>query len=299
MSTISTANLSSATALFARSKNSATANVFTAKPQGDAGNGASPSSTVSLSDHAKALMLRAQQESSLADRLAAHLQGGGAGGGTGGGTGAGGAAALLDSGNAGITNPTVATVRQWAKLDAFQNAAGGAVDDQLRAAVRDGQLPTLAKLQDGEWDQLSPEEQNVYGAVSTLQDLYGAMPKTMDQALADYKKVVLESYPDDIARMRSGLASGSLKAEDGWKDIIASREAELAAAQQGTMTIHAVNDPSLIQTTNQFTVSRDSNGWSGNGIKVDGNFEALASKFGAKNISIGSSPYTGDYAITW
>ncbi|MBP2232295.1 hypothetical protein J2847_005620 [Azospirillum agricola] len=167
------------------------------------------------------------------------------------------------------------------------------------ALFRDGQLSKLPALDEGQRSQPSEEERDVHGAASSLQGLYDGMPKTLDQALADHRKVVLEAYPDEIGRMKSGLASGALKAEDGWNEIISSREAELAAAKQGTMRIQAVNDPNLIQTENEFTVTRDIGGWSARGVTVNANFPALQDSFGTKNLRPGSSPWTGDYVIRW
>ncbi|KAA0683161.1 hypothetical protein [Azospirillum brasilense] len=284
-----------------------TTDVFVKKADTAATSGSSPSSKVELSDRAKALMAKAEQERAVASQLAAHLAGGGRN-----------AAAMIpasmnplamtqwaDSGApskqsaSGQASDGIAAVKEWAKSDVFRNAAKAVADDQVRSLVRDGQLSQLPALDDDQLNQLSEAERNIYGTVRSLQGLYDGMPKTMDQALADRKKLVLEAYPDEISRMRSGLASGSLKKEDGWEDIIASREAELAAAQQGTMKIHAVNDSNLVQSKSEFTVTHDSNGWSARGITVNGNASALQEAFGTKNMQVGSSPYTGDYVITW
>ncbi|MFC5358794.1 hypothetical protein [Azospirillum himalayense] len=280
-----------------------TTDVF-AKKADAATTGFSPASTVELSDRAKALLAKAEHESAVASRLAAHLAGGGRNP----------AAAMTplamtqwaDTDSVPSKPATskqalegIAAVKEWAKSDVFRNAANAVADDQVRALVRDGRLSQLPALDDDQLNQLSEAERNVYGTVRSLQGLYDGMPKTMDQALADRKAVVLEAYPDEINRMRSGLASGSLKKEDGWEDIIASREAELAAARQGTMKIHAVNDSNLVQSRGEFTVARDGNGWSARGITVNGNAAALQEKFGTKNMQVGSSPYTGDYVITW
>lgn len=56
------------------------------------------------------------------------------------------------------------------------------------------------------------------------------------------------------------------------------------------MKIHAVNDSDLVQSKSEFTVSHDSNGWSANGIMVNGNAAALQEAFGTRNMQVGSSP---------
>ncbi|MBK3800639.1 hypothetical protein GAY33_15585 [Azospirillum brasilense] len=303
MSAISAAGSQMSNLLPARSTPSTATDVFVKKADTTTASGFSPSSKVELSDRAKALMAKAEQEHAVASQLAAHLAGRGR--------------------NSAIVNPLpmtqaaenggvpmkpsaygkasdgIAAVKEWAKSDVFRNAANAVADDQVRALVRDGKLSELPALDDDQLSQLSEAERNIYGTVKSLQGLYGGMPKTMDQALADRKKVVLEAYPDEINRMRSGLASGTLKKEDGWEDIIASREAELTAARQGTMKIHAVNDSNLIQSKGEFTVAHDANGWSARGMTVNGNASALQEAFGTKNMQVGSSPYTGDYVITW
>lgn len=299
MSTINAASSSMRSAQYARSGSGANAEVFVEKGSGSGAGGRGPSATVDLSDRAKALLSKAEQGRTLAGQLAAHMQAGG------GGSSATALALMAGgdgktmAGTAGQASDGIAAVREWAKSDVFRSAAGGVADDRVRAMVRDGQLPRLPQLDEGQRDRMSAEEQNIYGTVSALQGLYDSMPKSLDQALADHKKTVIEAYPDEISRMRSGLASGSLKAEDGWNDIIASREAELAAAMQGTMRIQGVNDPGLIQTKNEFTVARDANGWSARGMTVNGNIPALQESFGTKNLRAESSPYTGDYVITW
>ena len=285
-----------------RSTPDTTTDVFVKKAATATG-GFSPSSKVELSDRAKALLAKAEHESAVASQLAAHLAGGGRN-----------PAAMTPlamtrwTDNDGVpSKPTtskqalegIAAVKEWAKSDVFRNAANAVADDQVRALVRDGKLSQLPSLDDDQLNQLSEAERNVYGTVRSLQGLYDSMPKTLDQALADRKTLVLEAYPDEIGRMRSGLASGSLKKEDGWEDIIASREAELAAARQGTMKIHGVNDSNLVQSKGEFTVTHDGNGWSARGITVNGNASALQETFGTKNMQVGSSPYTGDYVITW
>lgn len=266
-----------------------------ARSAGAAKNGRDPSSTVELSDHAKAILAKAQQDQVVADQLISYFQtlknGRNAPVGTQGTSG--GTPSKSDG------SGQIADVKAWAKLDVFRNAANGVADDQIRALVRDGELPQLPALDDAQWNQLSEAEQNVYGTVRALQGLYGSMPETLSQALSDHVTTVLETYPDDISRMESGLASGTLKAEDGWEDIIASRKAELAAAQQGTMQIHAVNDPALVRTENEFTVTREGSGWSARGITVNANFPALYETYGTTNVRPGSSPYTGDFVITW
>jgi hypothetical protein len=157
----------------------------------------------------------------------------------------------------------------------------------------------LPALSESQYASLSKAEQNIYGVVRTLQGLYDAMPKTIEQALSDHVKLVLDSYPEAIARMKDGLASGTLPASDGWNDVIANYETELAAAQQGRMQIHAVTDPGLVQEDAQFTVSGGEHGWSGYGESVQADIPALQSAYGTRNVLPGASPYVGAYVITW
>lgn len=300
MGTIGAAGSPMSNLVSARSTSGTTTDVFVKKPAPADAGGFSPSSKVDLSDRAKAMLANAEKGRTAANQLAAHLAGGGRSSMP--GTvkqGADDQAVLSKPGASGQASNGVAAVKEWAKSDLFRNAAKGVADDQVRAMVRDGKLAELPALDDQQLGQLSEEERNIYGTVRSLQGLYDAMPKTLDQALADRKKLVLEAYPDEIGRMRSGLASGSLKKEDGWEDIIASREGELNAARQGTMKIHGVNDPTLVQSKGEFSVARDANGWSARGMTVNGNGPALQQAFGTKNTQVGSSPYTGDYVITW
>lgn len=259
------------------------------KAESAAPNGRGASAKVELSDHAKAVLARAKEHQFVADQLEAYLE-----------SMRTDRSAQSEPESAGQPGEAMAELKKWAKMDVFRNAAKAIADDEVRGLVRDGHLPLLPRIDDEQWNQLSTEEQNVYGTVSVLQGLYDAMPKTLDQALSDHVNSILEGYPEDIERMKNGLASGALKAEDGWEGIIAQREAELAAAREGKMQIHAVDDPSLVQTTNEFSVSRGASfGWSGRGITVNGNFPNLYEAFGTKNVVPGSSPYTGDYVITW
>ena len=94
------------------------------------------------------------------------------------------------------------------------------------------------------------------------------MPKSLDQALDEHVKTVLENNGETIARIKSGLADGSLKAEDGGNDIIAGFEDELAAAREGRMRIEAVNDERLMQGHMEFTAYKAGLGWAGAGLGV-------------------------------
>lgn len=201
--------------------------------------------------------------------------------------------ALPDGGNA------IAAIKAMAKSSLFQNAAQGHADDQVRALVRDGKLAELPALDEAQYASLSKSEQNIYGVVRTLQGLYDAMPKTIEQALSDHVKIVLDSYPESIARMKDGLASGTLPASDGWNDVIANYEAELAAAREGRMQIHAVTDSSTVTATEEFSASGGEFGWSGRGVSVQADIPALQKAYGTKNVLPGDSPYFGTYVITW
>ncbi|MDX2202752.1 MAG: hypothetical protein NW223_08375 [Hyphomicrobiaceae bacterium] len=192
----------------------------------------------------------------------------------------------------------IATVKTWAKLGQFQSAGRGVVDDQLRDLVKDGKLASLGALDEEQWSRLSSSEQNIYGLVRTLQGLYDGQPKSIEDALTRHVSQVLEGYPESIARMKEGVANGTLK-EASWPDIIAGYESELAAAQQGRMQVHAVDDPKLVSATNAFTVHNDGVGWSGSGVTVHADIPALQALYGTQNVLPGSSPYAGSYVITW
>lgn len=193
---------------------------------------------------------------------------------------------------------TVATIKAWAKLGQFQSAGRGVVDDQLRELVKDGKLASLGALDEEQASRLSSSEANIYSLVRTLQGLYDAQPKSIEEALNSHVAQVLEGYPESIARMKQGVADGTLK-EPNWKDIIAGYEAELAAARDGRMQIHAVDDPKLVSATNEFSARFDGIGWSGRGVTTHADIPALQAKFGTSNVTPGSSPYVGSYVITW
>jgi hypothetical protein len=212
---------------------------------------------------------------------------------------AGGASGYLASGALPDGANAIAAIKAMAQSSIFRNAAMGTADDQVRALVRDGKLAQLPALDESQWAKLSKSEQNIYGVVRTLQGMYDAQPKTIEQALSDHVKTVLDSYPDAIARMKDGLVSGALPANDGWNEMIARFEADLTAAQQGRMQIHAVTDAGLVRETGQFTVSGGEHGWSGSGESVQANIAALQSAYGTKNVLPGASPYFGAYVITW
>lgn len=260
-------------------------------------NAAKQAATVTLSERAKAILAKAEKDQAVADQLADFLRGlakphdptakktSGGGG-------------SKSQASEGITKE-MAAIKEWAKSDVFRNAAQGSADDAVRALVRDGHLPQLPQLEPAQLEQLSDAERNVYEVVSGLQGLYDYMPKSLSQALSDHVASIIDTYPDNIARMKEGLASGTLPAEDGWSAIIARDESILAAAQQGKMQIHAVDDPALVQSKWEFTVTRDNFGWSGKGTSVTANFPALYAAFDTKNVHPGTSPYIGNYVFTW
>lgn len=197
------------------------------------------------------------------------------------------------------TSGTIDLIKTMAASDTFANAARGVVDDRVRELVRDGKIAALPPPKDFDPSGLSTAEQNVYHVVEGLQSLYNFQPKSLDEALANHVKTVVDSYPDMIARMKDGLASGTLPESDGWKDVIAKSEAELEAAQQGKMKITGIDDPSLVQTTNEFDVRFDGIGWSGSGTKTTANIPALQQLTGTKNVLPGGGPYTSSYVISW
>ena len=120
----------------------------------------------------------------------------------------------------------------------------------------------------------------------------------LDDALARRVKVVPDSYPESIARMKQGVADGSLE-EETWPGIIAGYEEQLAAAREGRMKIAAETDPWLVQGRSDFTMRRDAIGFSGSGQRTTtSDWTALHAKYGA-NVEIGSSPYTPGWVITW
>jgi len=201
--------------------------------------------------------------------------------------------ALADGGNA------IAAIKAMAKSSVFRNAAQGNADDEVRALVRDGKLAELPALDEAQWASLSKSEQNIYGVVRTLQGLYDAMPKSIEQALSDHVKIVLDSYPDAIARMQDQLSSVSPAEADLIKQNIAGYQGALEAAQQGRMQIHAASDSSLVTATEEFSASGGEFGWSGRGVTVHADIPALQSAYGTKNVLPGDSPYFGTYVITW
>lgn len=194
---------------------------------------------------------------------------------------------------------TVALIKAMASSSTFANAARGVVDDQVRTLVRDGKIAQLPLPKDFDPSTLSTAEQNIYHVVEGLQSLYGAQPKTLDDALASHVKNVVDGYPEMIARMKDGLANGTLPESDGWKDVIAKSEAELEAAQQGRIKITGIDDPTLVKTTNEFNVKLDGIGWSGSGTKTTANIPALQQLTGTSNVVAGGGPYTGSYVISW
>ena len=201
--------------------------------------------------------------------------------------------ALSDGSNA------IAAIKAMAKSSAFRNAALGNADDQIRALVRDGKLAELPALDEAQWASLSKSEQNIYGVVRTLQGLYDAMPKTIEQALSDHVKLVLDSYPDAIARMQDQLSSVNSAEADLIKQNIAGYQEELEAAQQGRMQIHAATNSSMVTATEEFSASGGEFGWSGRGVTVHADIPGLQKAYGTKNVLPGDSPYFGTYVITW
>jgi len=201
--------------------------------------------------------------------------------------------ALSDGSNA------IAAIKAMAKSGVFQNAAQGHADDQVRALVRDGKLAQLPALDETQYATLSRAERNIYGVVRTLQGLYDGMPKTIEQALSDHVKSVLESYPEAIGRMQDQLSSVSPAEAELIKQNIAGYQDELEAAQQGRMQIHATTNSGMVTATEEFSASGGDTGWSGRGVTVHADIPALQKAYGTKNVMPGDSPYFGTYVITW
>jgi len=132
-----------------------------------------------------------------------------------------------------------------------------------------------------------------------LQGLYDTMPKTIEQALSDHVKSVLDFYPDAIVRMQDQLSSVSPADAELIKQNIAGYQEELEAAQQGRMQIHTASDSSLVTATEEFSASGGEFGWSGRGVSVHADIPALQKAYGTKNVLPGDSPYFGTYVITW
>ncbi|WP_249143413.1 hypothetical protein [Bradyrhizobium liaoningense] len=200
--------------------------------------------------------------------------------------------ALSDGTNA------IAAIKAMAKSSAFRNAAQGSADDEVRALVRDGKLAELPALDEAQYAGLSKSEQSIYGVVRTLQGLYDAMPKTIEQALSDRVKSVLDTYPESIARMQDQLSSVSPAEAELIKQNIVGYQQELEAALQGRMQIHAT-DSSMVTATEEFSASGGEFGWSGRGVTVHADIPALQRAYGTKNVLPGDSPYFGTYVITW
>ncbi|CEJ12860.1 hypothetical protein BN1110_03164 [bacterium YEK0313] len=256
---------------------------------------------VDLSDRAKALLARQKVEQATADTLERLMRAIKDSTGRGRPPAAGPSQAPSfepAKASAAAGDQTLDFIRSMAGSSEFGAAADGRTDDQVRALVRDGRLPAMPALDDGQRAQLSERETNVYEIVRGLQGLYEAMPKSLDDALARRVQVILDSYPESIARMKQGVADGSLK-EETWPGIIAGYEEQLAAAREGRMTIAAETDPRLVQGRSDFTMRRDAIGFSGNGQRTTtSDWTALHAKYGA-NVEIGSSPYTPGWVITW
>jgi hypothetical protein len=197
---------------------------------------------------------------------------------------------------------TVDAVKAMARLPAFAAAANGRTDETVRALVRDGKLPQMPlHLTDEQAAQLSDEEKTLYSIVKGLQGMYDAMPKSIDDALARHVKLVTDTYPDMIDRMRSGLADGSYRADlvEIAEQQITRYEGELAAARAGTMKITAETDTSLVGGISEFTMQKDAIGFSGRGQKTTSDWNGLINKYGTENIQVGSSPYTTGWVISW
>ena len=257
---------------------------------------------VDLSDRAKAILQRQKVEQATADTLERMMRAAKDPAGKGRGPAADPSKASgFDPAKApaGTGDQTLDLIRTMAGSAAFGAAAEGRTDDQVRALVRDGKLPAMPALDDSQRAQLSERELNVYEIVRGLQGLYDAMPKSLDDALARHVQGILDSYPESIARMKQGVADGSLK-EETWPGIIAGYEERLAAAREGRMRISAETDPRLVEGRSDFTMQRDAIGFSGSGqATTTSDWTALYAKYGTKNVEIGSSPYTPAWVITW
>ncbi len=172
--------------------------------------------------------------------------------------------------------------------------------DKIRLLARDGKFDAIATLSDSDLALLSPEEKDLYNQIQSWKGYYDAQPQTTTDALDDYVQNVLQTYPESIARMKAGVASGELPETDGWKDVIAQYENELTAAQQGKMKIQSVSQQNLIWETGSYSLSKNAfGGWDMNTPNLQANIPALQKRCGTQNVCAGASSAFGNYVIYW
>jgi hypothetical protein len=260
-----------------------------------------PSDRVELSDRAQQILERSRADQTAADKLNQMVRDLRSQGSKGKTSTYSDLAKISRQADASTTgDKTVDAVKAMAKMPEFRSAADGRADDTVRALVRDGKVPQLpVRLTDAQAAQLSEKEINLFTIVQGVQGLYDAMPKSLDAALSQHVKQVIDGYPGMINQMKADIAGGKLPREYGEKQ--ASRyESELAAARGGTMKISAETDTRLVRGISEFTMQRDAIGYSGRGqTTTTSDWNAITKKYGTENIQIGSSPYTSGWVITW
>jgi hypothetical protein len=260
-----------------------------------------PSDRVELSDRAQQILERNSADQTAAGKLVQLVQYLKSQGSKGKHTTYSDLAKISGQGDAATTgDETVDAVKAMAKMPEFISAANGRADDAVRSLVRDGKVPQLPlHLTDAQAAQLSDREKTLFAIVQGLQGLYDAMPKSLDDALSQHVKQVIDGYPDMINQMKADIAAGRLPGEYGEKQV-SRYEAELAAARGGTMKITAETDTRLVRGISEFTMQRDAIGYSGRGqTTTTSDWNAITKKYGTENIQIGSSPYTTGWVITW
>lgn len=300
MSTIAPTNVSANDALVSLIR-SASAGSSGGTSIASAGAARFPSDRVELSDHAQQILERNRADQTAADKLdqlVRDLRSQGSKGKT---TTYSDLAKISGQADASTSgDKTVDAIKAMARMPEFGSAANGRTDDTVRALVRDGKVPQLPlHLTDAQRDQLSEKEIDLFTIVQGLQGLYDAMPKSLDEALSQHVKQVIDGYPGMINQMNADFAEGKLPGEY-WEKQVSRYESELAAARGGTMKISAETDTSLVRGTSEFTMQRDAIGYSGRGQKTTtSDWNAITKKYGTENVQIGSSPYTPGWVITW
>jgi len=172
--------------------------------------------------------------------------------------------------------------------------------DKVRLLARDGKFADMATLSESDLALLSPEEKDLYKQIQSWKSYYDAQPQTTTDALNDYVQNVVQSYPESIARMKAGVASGELPESDGWNNVIAQYEKELAAAQQGKMKVQSVGQDNLIWETGSYGAKKNAfGGWEIKTPDVQANIPALQKLYGTENVVASSSASFGNYVIYW
>lgn len=195
---------------------------------------------------------------------------------------------------------TVQKVKDIANTLGFNDGVGRIDPEKIRTMVSNGEIPPLAKLEQADIANLTPAEKDLYALIESWQNYYNAQPQTVDEALENYKKIVIESYPESITRMKNELASGKLDPKDGWEDVIASYESELSAATEGRMEIRTVNDPKLVYETGAYKSKQNAfGGWDLDTPNTQADIPALQKLCGTNNVCAGISPNFGAYVISW